>query len=131
MNYEDVGYMCNRLELVLRLICPFLVLIAMTSFHMMVSSDIKVRFSYNTPKPKPSSDGLSTEERLQEDLDALEALIMQAAELVEQDTSMFGTTNHSESSVSQVTFTRLISLLLFLLLNEFLFGVGVSYIYFD
>jgi hypothetical protein len=121
--------MCNRLELVLRLICPFLVITAMTSFHMMVSSDIKVRFSYNSPKP--SSDGLSTEETLQEDLDALEALIMQAAELVEQDTSMFGTTNHAESSVSQVTFTRLISLLLFLLLNEFLFGVDVSYIYFD
>ncbi|CAE7483762.1 unnamed protein product [Symbiodinium microadriaticum] len=78
---------------------------AMTSFHMMMSCDIKIRCSRDraSAAPRGLDEDFDLEEELQQDLDALERLIKEAAELIEKDTSMFGTTNHAESSVSQQT----------------------------
>lgn len=50
--------------------------VAMTSFHMMLSSDIKVRCSHKRQKPNsPPLSDFSTEDFLQEDLNALEILV--------------------------------------------------------
>jgi len=68
----------------------------MTSFHMMMSCDIKLR-SMRSIIPEEYDEA----EDLQSDLDNIEKLIKHAVGLLEMDTPLMGTCNSAEASISQ------------------------------